>query len=56
MQAAHRFALQTMKEPKRYLKDGAALSYAVATTYAKSVQKVDPFYNAHGSYVGEQLY
>lgn len=28
---------------------GAAFSYGIATTYAKSAKKVDPFSNAHGS-------
>lgn len=28
---------------------GAAFSYALATTYAKSATKIDPFANAHGS-------
>jgi drug/metabolite transporter (DMT)-like permease len=32
-----------------FLALGAAFSYGVATTYAKTAKKVDPFSNAHGS-------
>lgn len=35
---------------------GAALSYGIATNYAKSARKIDPFANAHGSMWGATLW